>query len=211
MECSLCHTELESSANIFNGNMFNIILCEKCAVHLSTGGKFARIDTSLLENGWCVELQEAVEKWFNYKEQKGKGYSDKGKQSLITRIKNEVKATSEAVVVAKINNSIKNKWIGICWEDNSFNKPYINELFETTWKDLVLNNKGYAIVEPNNEGIENARRYYFVLFKTFGEKDKIRKRAMQIYFAYKKYVESLDDEKYCKTFYNWLRAEVPLE
>lgn len=99
----------------------------------------------------------------------------------------------------KTNNSIDHKWKGICWADNSFLKPQIIELFEKTWSDLIV----------NLEGKEEAKRYYLYLFKTYSDINKIKTRARQIYVAYRDYVNNLSDDKYCKTFYNWLKAEVP--
>lgn len=205
MKCSLCKCETNkiTLCKIIgqSGNVVELNICDSCFSHIENDGKFIRVDTTTLNlNSFGDELTIAIGDWFIYKSQKGDTYTPKGTQTLITQIKNQVKATSEEVVIAKIKNSIENKWKGICWEDNSFLKPQILELFEKTWEIVV-----------NIEGKEEAKRYYLYIFKTFSDIEKIKTFARQIYISYKHYVDNLSDEKYCKTFYRWLKAEVPTE
>lgn len=202
MNCVLCGSEIKNiqDYNIFRNNSHIIYaICENCLEHISNGGKFAKID-SLNIDSFGVDLQNAISEWMAYKTAKGDTYSERGKQSLVTRIRNEVKASSENVVIAKIRNSIEKKWKGICWEDNSFLQPQILELFEKTW-DIVI----------NAEGKEEAKRQYLYCFKKYSDINKIKQKARIIYAMYKKYIESLSDEKYCKTFCNFLKAEIPVE
>jgi len=199
MECALCHSEIKDNEKFSLCGKF--YFCEKCVEHINNGGKFVRIDNlSRNVDSFGDKLKSTLGKWINYKAQIGDTYTERGKQTLITQIKNQVKATSEEVVIAKINNSIEHKWKGICWEDNSFLKPQIIDLFEKTWEMVV-----------NTESKEEAKRYYLYLFKTYSNIDKIKVKARQIYIAYKRYSENLSNEKYCKTFYNFLKAEVPTE
>ena len=91
MNCVLCGSEIENiqDYNIFRNNSHIIseyAICGNCLEHISNGGKFARID-SLNINSFGTELQNAISEWIAYKTVKGDIYSERGKQSLITRIK----------------------------------------------------------------------------------------------------------------------------
>ena len=63
-------------------------------------------------------------------------------------------------------------------------QPQILELFEKTW-DIVI----------NTEGKEEAKRQYLYCFKKYSDINKIKQKARVIYAMYKKYTESLNDEK----------------
>lgn len=199
-QCSLCRKEMALDEYASVGYIDHIgFICQQCYEHISNGGKFARIDfDNIRELGFTEELNNEISNWLAYKSELGDSYTDSGKKKLMTKIKNEVKATSEAVVIAKITESIKHNWKGICWDNNSYLKPDINKFFEFTWK-----------MSRNTDNKEEARNVYISLFKGIDTLEKAKLKANKIYAFYRQCLDTWEDDRYVPTFASWLRKNIP--
>lgn len=150
---------------------------------------------------YSQNLINTIYKWLDYKNTKWKKqYSERGLKSLLSEVKNQIKATSENVVICKIENSINNNWQGITWDSNKFLENDILELFEKTWNDLVT-------INTNDK--ELAKKKYLWLFRKISDLETAKQFARKIYAFYRKYVENLSEEKYCMTFANFLQRNIP--
>lgn len=149
---------------------------------------------------YSKELVETIISWLEYKKRKFKrDYSERGLKSLFSQIKNQVNKTSESVVICKIENSIKNEWMGLTWDSNKFLEEDILKFFDRTWEDLV---------KINTMNKEEAKKYYLYLFRKISTIEVAKNYANRIYAYFKNYIENLKDEKYCLSFANFLRKNI---
>ena len=197
-KCIICGKESDDMLAFQISQDFTLCICDDCLDYLQKGGKVARVVPVV--DAYGEELNKAIAEWFEYKKSRKEEYTDKGKQSLMTRICNEVKDTSETIVAKKIRISMQQKWQGIAWEVGTIPTETIEKYFNST----------FALCK-NTEGKAQAQRKYASLFKRFDDEEQARERAAKIYKAFKNYVDNLKDEKYCKTFSRWLDAEIPTE
>ena len=61
-------------------------------------------------------MQSSISRWLTYKKERREEYKPMGLSALIGRIKNELKAHSEAEVSALIELSMSSGWKGIIWD-----------------------------------------------------------------------------------------------
>lgn len=60
-----------------------------------------------------AEVQEAVQMWLEYKQERGESYTLAGFDRLLSGIRNKVKSTSADYVVRGITRSVISGWQGI--------------------------------------------------------------------------------------------------
>ena len=197
-KCIICGKESDDMLAFQISQDFAICICDDCLDYLQKGGQVARVFPVVDTYG--EELNKAITEWFEYKKSRKEGYTEKGKQSLMTRIYNEVKYTSEPIVAKKIRISMEKKWQGIAWDAGTIPTETIEKYFNST----------FALCK-NTEGKAEAQREYASLFKHFDNEEQARERAAKIYKAFRTYIENLKDDKYCKTFSRWLKSEIPTE
>lgn len=197
-KCIICGKESDDMLAFQISKDFTFCICDDCLDYLQKGGKVAKIVE--IVDTYCDELNKAISEWFEYKKGRKEDYTDKGKQSLMTRISNEVTKTSESIVATKIRNSMANNWQGIAWDVGTISNETIENWFNGTFS-----------LCKTNEGKAEALRSYKSLFKHFDKEDEAHERAVKIYKAFKVYIDKLTDDKYCKTFSKWLKAEIPTE
>ena len=197
--CNICGNEYLNLKEFTGENKIN--LCENCLSHILQGGRFIKIPLKAVNNPQFSErLMSSINDWLAYKTSRKDKYTDKGWQSLMTRIENEVKATSEEVVISKIKNSIEKKYQGICWDDNSYMKEDIIKMFDMTF-----------CISPNKANRESAKRQYLYIFRGIEDIEKAKEYGRKIYRVFKNYVDSLDDIKWCMNFENFLKKNIPSE
>lgn len=197
-KCILCGKESDDMLAFQISTDFTMCICDDCIEYLKKGGDVARV-VSVVDT-YDDELNKAVAEWFDYKKGRKEEYTEKGKQSLMTRIANEVKNTSEKIVAIKIRTAISHNWQGIAWNVGTIPTETIEKYFNST----------FALCK-NTEGKAEAQRKYETLFRHFDNEEQARERAARIYKAFKSYIDNLNDEKYCKTFSRWLQSEIPTE
>lgn len=211
-QCQLCNKVIDNIFEItFSYNKDNnIYICKDCLQEFNESIKkiLAKDDLELdilsidsEYKKYSQELIDTIYLWLDYKKKKWKKeYTDRGIKTLLSEIKNQISATSENVVICKINNSINNKWQGIIWESNKFLENDIVNFFEKTWNDLV---------NINTSNKEEAKKKYLWLFRKISNLETAKTFANKIYIYYKNYISNLSDEKYCMTFANFLVRNIP--
>lgn len=196
--CNICGKESDDMLGFEISDDFTLFICDDCIEYMQNGGRLAKIQTpDKIDN---PELNAAVSKWFEYKAERGNRYTDNGRQALLSRIANEAKRTSDAVVIKKIELSIEKKWRGIAWDVGIVPTETIDSWFENTFA-----------LSPNQDGKAIAQKRYRALFQRFDDENEALARAREIYKAFRIYLDKLNDTKYCKSFSKWLNDEIPLE
>ena len=198
LKCVICGMEKADGVSIPLSDNFEMFLCNDCIEYLENGGQISKVDNYAIQYG--ERLQNAITAWLAYKADRNEAYSDKGLESLKTRIKHQVKAIGEDAVATKIEMSMVKGWRGIAWTVGTIPDEEIMNMF----------NHIFAL-SPKKDSKELAFRKFKVLFKKFDNLDEAKVRGRKIYLSYKNYLESLSDEKYCKRFDRWLTDEVPSE
>lgn len=195
-KCLLCKREIDDCVEIPISDTFSMFFCDECLSYIEKGGEITKLFS--LETSFGEELQKAIDAWMEYKSQKEQIYSEGGKAQLFGKIRNQVKATSEEAVTKKILMSIDRGYRGICFDLGTIPEEDIKKWFKSTFA-----------LSPKKDAEGKAYREFKMLFAKMDDPDIAKNRAYTIYFNFKKYVEALTDEKYCKTFANWLRDDVP--
>lgn len=62
------------------------------------------------------EIQDALQRWLQYKAERRETYKPTGLKALVSEIKNKLKIHSEASVIELINTCMANGWRGIIWD-----------------------------------------------------------------------------------------------
>lgn len=68
-------------------------------------------------------LNEEINKWFEFKKERGQAYKEIGKQTLLKQINKQLKENGEEFVINCIEKSIENNWQGLFWKNFDNGKP----------------------------------------------------------------------------------------
>ena len=195
-KCCICGEIRDEGITIPVSDEFELFFCSDCLDYIHNGGKLTRVDDYSMQYG--ERLQNAITAWLAYKANRNEAYTDKGLESLKTRIRHQVKAIGEDAVAKKIELSMEKGWRGIAWTVGTIPDEEILKMF----------NYIFALC-PKKDSKEKAYRKFKFLFRKIDNMDEALWRGRWIFVVYKKYLETLSDEKYCKRFDRWLTDEVP--
>lgn len=77
-------------------------------------GKVSKEDEFLSD--FSPEMQDALQRWLQYKAERRETYKPTGLKALVSEIKNKLKIHPEASVIELINTCMANGWRGIIWD-----------------------------------------------------------------------------------------------
>lgn len=195
-KCLLCKQEKDDCVEIPISEKFSLFFCEECLSFMENGGEIIKVKT--LAETFSPELQSAINDWLAYKAGKGKEYTENGVRQLLGKIRNQRKTTSDTALIKKIKMSIEKGYQGICFELGTIPEEDIKYWFDTIFK-----------FSPRKDSEGKAYREFKKLFAKLDDLAKAKERANTIYFNFKKYLQGISDEKYIKSFANWLRDDTP--
>ena len=75
----------------------------------------SKSDPDILQ-GFSPEIQDALQRWLQYKAERRETYKPTGLKALVSEIKNKLKIHPEASVIELINTCMANGWRGIIWD-----------------------------------------------------------------------------------------------
>lgn len=80
------------------------------------------------------QMQEAIERWLQYKSERRESYKPTGLKALITQIEHQIQRSSEESVISLIDLCMASGWKGIIWDRLEKEKS-----FETSELDKFIN------------------------------------------------------------------------
>lgn len=75
----------------------------------------SKSDLDILQ-GFSPEMQDALQRWLQYKAERRETYKPTGLKALVSEIKNKLKIHPEASVIELLNTCMANGWRGIIWD-----------------------------------------------------------------------------------------------
>ena len=193
-KCLLCKAEKDDCVEIPISDTFSLFFCDECLSFMENGGEIIKVKT--VAETFSPELQSAINEWVAYKAGKGKAYTENGMRQLIGKIRNQRRGTSDEALIKKIKLSIQKNYQGICFDLGTIPEEDIKYWFDTTFK-----------ISPRQDNENKAYREFKKLFEKIDDLQKARERANLIFFNFRKYIQGISDEKYIKSFANWLRDD----